>query len=101
MPQFPEQLNFHFSVSVAAPRFELLKHVQKYDSYCIEYRITGHPTPSKTWYFNNTLLDFKKSNISDTVYPNTNSNKRNQFAVNGADRQEMSHFLILPLLKLA
>ena len=67
----------------------MLKHVQKYDSYCIEYRITGHPTPTKTWYFNSTLLDFKKSNISDTIYPNAN-NKRNQFALNGVHGQSIS-----------
>lgn len=57
------------------PKIEIFELEQKFSSYCIRYRISGHPAPTKVWHLNGTVLDFGKfEGLKDKSYSSLNAN---------------------------
>lgn len=66
------------------PKIEIFELEQKFNSFCIHYRISGRPQPTKVWHLNGTVLDFAKfEGLKDKGYSNLNANGTRYGATKG------------------
>ena len=57
------------------PKIEIFELEQKFNAYCIRYRVSGRPAPTKLWHLNGTLLDFERfEGVKDKNYSSLNAN---------------------------
>lgn len=71
------------------PKIEIFELEQKFNAYCIRYRVTGRPAPTKVWHLNGTVLDFQRfEGVKDKNYSSLNVNGTRYAMRSGKDGQE-------------
>ena len=71
------------------PKIEIFELEQKFNAYCIRYRVSGQPSPTKVWHLNGTALDFGRfEGVKDKSYSSLNANGT-RYAKKGTTKDAM------------